>query len=116
MAAKPRSKRRSSPLADTLLVLFSLLLSVFGAELVVRALNGQPLFAFPLPDPVGSASVEPGQLEQIKRAGGVGRAGGGRGPPPRPGRGGPPAGGRGGGGEGRGRPGGDGGRPGEAGK
>ena len=62
MAARSRSKRRSSPLADTLLVLISLLLSVFGAELVVRALNGQPLFAFPLPDPVGSASVKPETL------------------------------------------------------
>jgi len=31
MAAKTRSKRRSSPLADTLLVLISLIVSVFGA-------------------------------------------------------------------------------------
>jgi hypothetical protein len=91
MAANPRSKRRSSPLADTLLVLISLLLSVFGAELVVRALNGQPLFAFPLPDPVGSASVKPGQLEQIKTAAGVDRAWFERDPPPLPNRSEPPA-------------------------
>ena len=91
MAAKPRSKRRSSPLADTLLVLISLLVSIFGAELVVRALNGQPLFAFPLPDPVGSASVKPGQLESIKLADGVDRAWFERDPPPLPNRGEPPA-------------------------
>jgi hypothetical protein len=89
--AVPRSRRRSSPLADTLLVLVSLLVSVFGAELVVRALNGQPLLAFPLPDPVGSASVKPGQLEQIKLADGVNRAWFERDPPPLPNRATPPA-------------------------
>src|SRR6476661_8610969 len=90
MAARPRSKRRSSPLADTLLVLISLIVSVFGAELVVRALDGQPLFDFPLPDPVGSASVKPGQLEQIKLADGVSRAWFELDPPPLPNRGKPP--------------------------
>ncbi len=82
MATRPRSRRRSSPLADTLLVLISLLVSVFGAELVVRALNGQPLFAFPLSDPIGSSSVKPGQLEQIKLADGADRAWFERDPPP----------------------------------
>src|SRR5258708_2753516 len=67
-------KRRSSPVADTLLVVVSLLVCAFVAELVVRGLNGQPLLAFPLPDPVGSASVKPGQLERIKLADGVDRA------------------------------------------
>jgi hypothetical protein len=85
--ASPSTKRRSSPLADTVLIVVSLLVSVFVAELVVRALNGQPLFAFPLPDPVGSASVKPGQLEQIKLADGVDRAWFEQDPPPLPNRG-----------------------------
>src|SRR5436190_8493662 len=86
MAASP-AKRRPSPVADTLLIVFSLLVSVFAAELFVRALNGQPLFAFPLPDPVGSASVKPGQLEQIKLADGVDRDWFERDPPALPNRG-----------------------------
>jgi hypothetical protein len=67
---------------------------VFAAELFVRALNGQPLFAFPLPDPVGSASVKPGQLEQIKLADGVDRDWFERDPPALPNRGKPPRNGR----------------------
>src|SRR6187401_1468730 len=52
--ATASGKRRSSPLADTLLIVLSLLLSFAFAEAVVRVLNGQPLLAFPLPDPVGT--------------------------------------------------------------
>lgn len=89
--ARPTVKRRSSPIADALLIVFSLLLSMFAAELVVRALNGQPLFAFPLPDPVGSASVKPGQLEQVRLADGVDPAWFERDPPPLPNRGTTPA-------------------------
>ncbi|HSH99667.1 MAG TPA: hypothetical protein VLA02_03620 [Reyranella sp.] len=89
--APPPAKRRSSPVADTLLIVVSLLVSMFAAELVVRALNGQSLFAFPLPDPVGSASVKPGQLEQIKLADGVDPAWFTEDPPALPNRGKPPA-------------------------
>ena len=85
------SKRRSSWWADTLLILLSIVLSVAAAEAVVRLLNGQPLLAFPLPDAVGTASVKPGQLEQIRLADGVDRSWFERDPPALPNRGTPPA-------------------------
>jgi len=90
MATAP-GKRRSSPLADTLLIVVSLVISFAFAEGVVRILNGQPLFAFPLPDPVGTASVKPGQLESIPLAPGVDPAWFEKDPPPLPNRGTPPA-------------------------
>jgi len=89
MATAP-GKRRSSPLADTLLIVVSLVISFAFAEGVVRVLNGQPLFAFPLPDPVGTASVKPGQLESIPLAPGVDPAWFEKDPPPLPNRGTPP--------------------------
>lgn len=89
--ARPPAKRRSSPVADTVLIVFSLLVSVFAAELVVRALNGQPLFAFPLPEPIGTVSAKPGQLDGIKLADGVDRSWFERDPPALPNRGTPPA-------------------------
>jgi len=85
------SKRRSSWWADTLLIVLSIVLSFAAAEAVVRLLNGQPLLAFPLPDAVGTASVKPGQLEQIKLADGVDHSWFERDPPPLPNRGTPPA-------------------------
>jgi hypothetical protein len=81
------SKRRSSWWADTLLIVLSIVLSFAAAEAVVRLLNGQPLLAFPLPDAVGTASVKPGQLEQVPLASGVDRAWFERDPPPLPNRG-----------------------------
>ena len=68
------ARKRSLPWADALLVAISLLISVAGAEAVVRVLNGQPLFAFPLPDPVGSATVKPQELDSIALAPGIDRA------------------------------------------
>jgi hypothetical protein len=72
VTARPK-KRRSSPLADTLLIVASMLFSIAAAEGVVRILNGQPLLAFPLPEALDSAGVKPGQLEQIPLADGVDR-------------------------------------------
>jgi hypothetical protein len=70
----PPSKKRGSAWADLAMILISLSVSVAFAEGVVRFLNGQPLFAFPLPDPVGSASVKAEELDSITRAAGVDRA------------------------------------------
>ena len=80
------TKKRSSPWADALMILISLVISFAGAEAVVRFINGQPLFAFPLPDPVGSATVKPQELDSIPRAAGVDRAWFFNDPPPLPNR------------------------------
>jgi hypothetical protein len=68
------------------MILVSLIISFAGAEVVVRFINGQPLFAFPLPDPVGSATVKPDQLDSIPLAAGVDRAWFFTDPPPLPNR------------------------------
>jgi len=65
--------RRSSRLADTLLIVFSVVVSIVVAEGVVRYLNGQPLFMFPLPEVVDKAPAEMAQLNQIPLAEGVDR-------------------------------------------
>ncbi|MBS0537225.1 MAG: hypothetical protein JSR47_00630 [Proteobacteria bacterium] len=85
-------KKKSSSWADTLLVLVSILVCVAFAEGVVRFLNGQPLFAFPLPDPVGSASVKTNDLDKIPLAKGVDPAWFTSDPPPLPNRSAPPPG------------------------
>lgn len=86
------TRKRSSPWADVLTILVSIVISVAGAEGVVRFINGQPLLAFPLPDPVGTATVKPEQLDSIPRAAGVDRAWFFTDPPPLPNRTEPPAG------------------------
>ena len=80
------TKKRSSRWADALMILASLLISFAAAELVVRFLNGQPLFAVPLPDPVGVATAKPEQIDSIPRAAGVDRAWFFTDPPPLPNR------------------------------
>jgi hypothetical protein len=82
--------RRSSPWANTLLIVASVVLSIAAAEAVVRFLNGQPLLAFPLPEAVESGDVKPGQLEQIPLAEGVDRQWFYSDPPPLPNRRKPP--------------------------
>jgi hypothetical protein len=73
--AGPRSgARRSSRIADAVLVVTSVLVSIVVAEGVVRYLNGQPLLVFPLPEVVDTAPIKAGQLEQIPLAAGVDRA------------------------------------------
>jgi hypothetical protein len=66
-------KRRPSPLANTLLIIASVVFSIAAAEGAIRVLNGQPLLAFRLPEAVDSAEVKPGQLEQIPLVDGVDR-------------------------------------------
>src|SRR5262249_8411640 len=65
--------RRSSRLADTLLIVFSVVVSIVVAEGVVRYLNGQPLFAFPLPEVADPAPVDMKQRDQTPVAEGVDR-------------------------------------------
>ncbi len=85
-------KKRSSTWADTLLVLVSIVVCIVFTEGVVRFLNGQPLFAFPLPDPVGTASVKTDELNKIPLAAGVDRAWYFSDPSPLPNRADPPGG------------------------
>jgi hypothetical protein len=69
------SKSRSSRWGDALLLLVSVVLCIAVAEAVVRVLNGQPLTAFPLPEPNADEGVlKPGQIDAIPRAAGVDRA------------------------------------------
>ena len=89
-AAARTSGRRSSRLADTLLVVASLMLSVAVAEGVVRYLNGQPLLIFPLPDLIDMAPAKAEQVEQIPLAQGVDRNWFYSDPPALPNRGRPP--------------------------
>jgi hypothetical protein len=64
---------RSSPLRDTLLVVLSIVVSVAAAECVVRFIDGQPQFVFPLPEPIGTADLKSGELERVPLAAGVDR-------------------------------------------
>lgn len=97
MAPKTRpagasSARRSSRLADALLIVVSVVLSIAMAEGVVRYLNGQPLLVFPLSEPIDLGLPKPGILEQIPVASGVDRKWFTSDPPPLPNRTKPPPG------------------------
>lgn len=74
------------------MILVSVLVSIVAAEGIVRFINGQPLFAFPLPDPVGTATVKAEQLDSVPRAAGVDPAWFFSDPPPLPNRTEPPKG------------------------
>jgi hypothetical protein len=63
--------KRSSRLANGLLAVASVVLSVAVAEGVVRYLNGQPLLVFPLPMLVDMAPAVAGQSDAIPVAAGV---------------------------------------------
>lgn len=84
--------KRSSPWADALMIVLSMVISIAVAEGVVRFINGQPLFAFPLPDPVGTAAVKTSELDRIPLAAGVDRAWFATDPAPLPNRTAPPPG------------------------
>jgi hypothetical protein len=76
---------RTLKTADALLVIGSLLLTVVVAEGVTRALDGQPLFAIPLPE--GSDGAVTGHdLDAVPRVAGVSRDWFFRDPPPLPNR------------------------------
>src|SRR5262245_38002894 len=84
--------RRSSRLADTLLVVASMVVSIVVAEGVVRYLNGQPLLVCPLPEVIDTAPVKPALLAQVPLAEGVDRNWFYSDPPPLPNRSKPPPG------------------------
>ncbi|MFI5030860.1 MAG: hypothetical protein ACHQPH_09190 [Reyranellales bacterium] len=65
---------RPSRWTNALLIVASILISVVVAEGVVRCINGQPLFAFPLPDAIGSATVKAEELDKVPLAAGDDRA------------------------------------------
>jgi len=83
--------RPSSPLMNALLVAASVVVSIVAAECVVRFINGQPQFVFPLPEPIGTADLRPGELEKVPLAAGVDRQWFFSDPPPLPNRGKTPA-------------------------
>ena len=84
-------RARSSVWANVLLTLASIALTVAAVEAFVRWLDGQPILALPMPEPVGSAQVTPEELDQVPRAAGVDRAWFYDDPPPLPNRHQPPA-------------------------
>lgn len=88
----PAGTRRSSRLADTLLIVVSVVLSIAMAEGVVRYLNGQPLLVFPLPEPIDLGLPKPGILERLPVAEGVDAKWFTSDPPPLPNRTKPPPG------------------------
>jgi hypothetical protein len=85
-------RERSSIWANALLTVASVVLTIAAAEALVRALDGQPIFAFPMPDPIGSAPVKPEELDKLSLAAGVERSWFYDDPPPLPNRQKPPAG------------------------
>ena len=70
----PARHRRSSPWSNVLLVIATVVLGVGAAEATVRVLNGQPLFAFPLPDALPWDDVKPEDLDAVPRVPGVQRS------------------------------------------
>lgn len=67
-------QRRASPWSNVLLVVATAVLGIAAAEASVRVLNGQPLFAFPLPDALPWNDVKPEDLDAVPRAPGVQRS------------------------------------------
>lgn len=61
----PAPRKRSSPWANALLVVATVLLGIVAAEAAVRMLNGQPLLAFPLPHPVPWHDVSRADLDAV---------------------------------------------------
>lgn len=71
---RPAPRKHSSWPANTLLVVVSIVLGVAVAEGVTRILNGQPLLAFPLPDPVPWNDVRQADLDAVPLSPGVRKA------------------------------------------
>jgi len=78
---------RSSPVTNALVLVATILVGVVAAECVVRFIDGQPQFVFPLPEPIGRGSVKAAELDAIPLAPGVDRAWFDSEPPPLPNRG-----------------------------
>ena len=71
--ADSKSSRKSSRLSDLMLVVATILVCTIFAEGLVRFLDGRPLFAFPLAEPVGPSSVGGEMLDRVPRAASVER-------------------------------------------
>jgi hypothetical protein len=84
-------EKRSSFLTNAVLLVVSIVLTTAIAEGVVRHIDGRPLLAFPLADPVGAQTVPSAVLDQVPLAAGVDRDWFFTDPPPLPNRGKPPA-------------------------
>ena len=80
------SPKRSSPWADTLLMAVTVILGFAVAEGVVRFINNQPVFAFPLPDPISWSDVKQADLDAVPLSPGVDKAWFQTLPPPLPNR------------------------------
>lgn len=73
-------------LKNVLLFLASIVVSILVAEAAVRYIDGYPMFAVPLGDPEGSATVDPAVLDKFPLAAGVDRKWFFSEPPPLPNR------------------------------
>ena len=60
-------------LKNVLLFFASIVVSLLFAEAAVRTIDGYPMFAMPLGDPAGSATVDPAMLDKFPLAAGVDR-------------------------------------------
>ncbi|HYI04862.1 MAG TPA: hypothetical protein VD858_08220 [Reyranella sp.] len=74
-------------LKNVLLFLASIVVSILFAEAAVRYIDGYPMFAMPLGNPEGSATVDPAMLDKFPLAAGVDRKWFFSEPPPLPNRG-----------------------------
>ena len=73
-------------LKNVLLFLASIVVSILVAEAAVRYIDGYPMFAMPLGNPEGSATVDPAMLDKFPLAAGVDRKWFFSEPPPLPNR------------------------------
>src|SRR4029077_11435411 len=64
---------RHQPVKNTLLVLASIVFSLVFAELAVRYIDGDEMFALSLSKPVGSMTIGQEVLSELEPASGVGR-------------------------------------------
>ncbi|HTR85441.1 MAG TPA: hypothetical protein VMI56_13250 [Reyranella sp.] len=80
-------RSRPSPWMNALVLVVTILAGVVAAECVVRFIDGQPQFVFPLPEPIGRGDVKPEELNAIALADGVDRSWFMSEPPPLPNRG-----------------------------
>lgn len=68
------ARKRSSWWKDTLLMVATIVVGIAITEGVVRFINGQPIFAFPLPSPVSWSDVKQADLDAVPLSPGVDKA------------------------------------------
>ncbi len=87
-----RASRKSSKWADATLFVITVVIGLAFTEGTVRVLNGQPLFAFPLPEPISWKNVKKEDFDAVPLSPGVQAAWFETEPPPLPNRKEPPPG------------------------